>query len=125
MKAKRQRPEATLQRQVAAWLDAALGEGVMWRMIENQPRNAIAGANQKRRGIKAGTPDILIWEASPRMTVRAYAIELKSKKGRQSPEQAVFETEFELVNGQYAICRSLDDVEAAIDEWRIPIRVRR
>ena len=114
---KRANPEAVLQKSVAQFLRAALKPGVMWRMVENNPRSAIAGARAKARGVQRGTPDILLWCYDG-----FFAIELKSKVGRQSPEQKDFQHEFESVGGLYAVCRSLSEVEAVLRQWKLPMR---
>ena len=111
----RAHPEADLQRAVAQYLPLALKRGVMIRMVENKPRSRISGALQKARGVQAGFPDIwLAWYGEA-----GGAIELKSETGRQSPAQRAFQIEFEAIGGQYALCRSLEEVEAALREWKL------
>ena len=122
---KRVSPEAELQRAVSAYLDLALGPGVMWRMVENRPRSKIAGALQKARGVRAGTPDILLWWLFGRPYSRSHgfgAIELKSPTGVPSIAQKAFRDEFYVVGGRWAVCRSIRDVEAALREWGLPLR---
>jgi hypothetical protein len=116
-KKRREQPEAALQKAVAQFLKAALGKGVMWRMIENRPRSKIAGAAQKKRGIEAGTPDVLLW---------AYdffgAIELKSGRGSLSSAQKKFRDEFLEAGGMHDVCRSVGEVECALLNWRLPLK---
>ena len=123
------RPEAQLQKAVAQYLSAALDQDrAMWRGIENQPRSAIAGANQKARGIQAGTPDILLWwrynQGRECYRVECAGIELKSKTGRQRPDQASFEYQFLCIGGHYRIARSLEEVETALRAWGVPLRAQ-
>lgn len=110
---KRKQPEAALQKAVAEYLAVQLKGRAMWRMIENKPRNPIAGANQKKRGVQAGTPDILLWWSKSDRRYFA-AIELKSKRGTQSDCQRDFEAEFTDWHGWYFVCRSVDEVKAAL-----------
>ena len=121
---KRVSPEAELQRAVSAYLDLALGPGVMWRMVENRPRSKIAGALQKARGVRAGTPDILLWWLFDRRYPRHGfgTIELKSPRGVLSITQRAFLDEFDTVGGRWAVCRSVEDVEAALRDWGLPLR---
>jgi hypothetical protein len=132
---KRQYPEAELQRAVAQFLSAVLDpERAMFRMVENNPRSRIAGAMAKARGVRAGTPDVLIWWRAP-MPIRAQsvvhvhachfgAVELKSARGRQTLEQAEFQRAFESIGGHYALCRDVDAVELALAMWGMPMRGR-
>lgn len=121
---KRQHPEAALQKTVFGYLSAALDpERAMFRMVENNPRSAIAGANAKRRGIRSGTPDVLIWWR--KWGNHFGAIELKSDRGRQSPAQRQFQIEFQRIDGCYALCRNMDAVELALAMWGVPMRTTR
>lgn len=52
-----------------------------------------------------GAPDILAWDNG-----RAYAFELKSKKGRVRPEQQQWISKFNEQGGIGMVVRSLDDV---------------
>ena len=114
---KRAQPEAQLQRAVAQFLERALGPGVMWRMVENKPRSKIAGAQQKGRGVQAGTPDILLWWYDG-----FGAIELKSMTGHLRESQRDFWAEFKAIGGLYAVCRAVDNVETTLLAWKLPLR---
>ena len=83
--------EADEQRVLAAWLDAM---GILWAHPPNSGYRAglnrdaqvasIAGARLKRLGVKAGLPDILIFQVPPAedyASVRGVAIELKRREG--------------------------------------------
>ena len=71
------------------------------------------GVFRKSAGYMKGVSDILgIYNARP------LAIEVKSAKGRMSPEQVAFQHEFRLNGGIAFVARSVDDVATALDRWR-------
>lgn len=54
-----------------------------------------------------GVPDIIVIKHG-----QFIGLEVKTKKGTQSPEQREFEHRVTLVGGAYAVVRSIDDVQA-------------
>lgn len=77
--------EEQLQRQICLLLERCALPGVEWFAIYNNPRNAIDGARQKKKGMKAGVFDLqLIYRGAP------FFLELKTEKGRASEAQLAF-----------------------------------
>jgi hypothetical protein len=70
-------------------------------------------------GVKAGVPDIEIVHRG-----RAYFIELKREKGgRTSDAQKFVHAELAAAGCEApAICKTLEEVKAALDGWGIPLR---
>lgn len=77
-------------------------------------------ARLKREGLTPGAPDLVLirndgWCAF---------IEVKSDKGRLSPEQVEWADWLAAGGGDMVVVRSLDEVEAALRSWNVPVRAR-
>jgi hypothetical protein len=72
------------QKVLAQYLDL---KGLLWCHVPNEgKRGVIAGVELKRQGLKAGVPDVLIFDRPPkRPDVRGVAIELKRMSKRAVP----------------------------------------
>jgi hypothetical protein len=112
------RPEQILQRQVATFLDWALpSDAVWWHTPNGGGRSKIEGAIFKAMGVKAGVPDIIIcWRNI------TYAIELKAKRGRHSPEQYLMQARLVRAGVIFAEARRFDDVITILTNWKIPLK---
>ena len=101
-------PEAILQRQVAALLDLS---GLLWCHPANERQCSPAqGARLKRAGVKAGVPDILIFEPLPEADGFGVAIELKAPGGYITATQQAWLNELEERGWRCHVCRRLDEV---------------
>lgn len=114
--------EHKLQLSVARYLEAALQPPVWWSAIDHagklSPRQA---GDRKKRGVKRGIADILIvWQIIfPHMLW----IELKRPGGGSlSPEQFAFRQSMAGVGVFVVVCRSIEEVEAALDLAKVPRR---
>lgn len=67
-------------------------------------RNLKTAAFLKKEGATAGVSDLIIL-----LKNEAVFVEVKTKTGRQSPEQKTFQQAVELLGFRYLIWRSLDD----------------
>lgn len=114
------RPEQTLHRQVAQFLDMALPATAFFCHVPNGgKRGKVEAAIFKSLGVKAGTPDLLIvWQG------RCFWIELKSATGRLSNVQRGLLNRLRSAGCETAICRSLEHVMEQLDVWGIPTRGR-
>lgn len=73
----------------------------------------------KRAGYVAGIPDrCILWGGC------AYFLECKGPRGRLSPAQEEMFIRIETAGCEVAVVRSVEDVERALTEWRIPISAR-
>lgn len=112
--------EHALQIVVCAYLSRALPPDSTFTSIDaatDQKMTPIAGARRRARGIRAGWPDCQILYRG-----QFFGIELKEGAGRQSENQALMQAEIKRAGGRYAICRSVEDVEAALRAWGVPLR---
>jgi hypothetical protein len=71
--------QALLARMLEKWIDPAT---TFWTATDPVTSSPLAGFMRKKRGVKAGVPDTLIWHRR-----RSVAIELKGRGGRCSPVQ--------------------------------------
>lgn len=100
------------------------------------PKNEEAGgraraAIAKAEGVQAGVADLMLpvfsayIEKTDRGAIKHYyyglAIELKSKKGRQSEQQKIFQRYFEAVGGKYVVVRTYEDFCKEVDEYVLGI----
>lgn len=106
--------EATLQLSVVEWLTRFAKPNLIWFHPANERRcSPRQGAYLKRMGVKAGVADICL--VRPGGTA-AY-LELKSRDGRQTLEQQVFQ-QLCLANGSpYAIARNIDEAISTLTAW--------
>ena len=112
----RQQDEFRLACVVADYLALTLPKRVLWSHLPfGENRSAVTGARLKRMGAKRGWPDYLIVHDSG-----VVAIELKAPKGKQSEEQRDFSDTITAAGGAYHVCRSLDDVKAALQLSAVP-----
>ncbi|HVJ31630.1 MAG TPA: VRR-NUC domain-containing protein [Terriglobia bacterium] len=114
------RPEQQLQITVAQFLDMALPADAVWTAVNPVPgkTKAVAGLS-KAMGLKAGFPDVLIfWQK------RLYLIELKTDRGRLSPEQRDMMNDLIDAGAFYGIAKSLDEVIGHLTYWKFPLKAR-
>jgi hypothetical protein len=111
---KRDTYEDGLQRAVAQYLDM---QGWLWCHVANERKTSTRqGAALKRKGVKPGVPDVLIfehWQDGPDGPWDAnfgVAIELKSAKGRVTPEQRKWLADLFERGWRTSVCRTLDEV---------------
>lgn len=90
-------------------------EGVFFAVPNCGKRTIRQAAWLKEEGMKAGVSDMLFLKRTSRYGF--LCIENKTPKGRQEPEQKVFQYEVERHGGKYIIVRSIDEFIQAIDNY--------
>ena len=78
-------------------------------------RDAREAARFKAMGTSAGFPDLIL--PLPQGEWAGLALELKSAKGRQSPEQKAWMERLRGAGWCYLIIRTFDEFRAAIDDY--------
>jgi hypothetical protein len=105
--------EDNFQKSVARYLDS---KGVLWFHCPNGGhRNVAEAAKLKAMGVKAGVPDVLIFE--PRKGYHGFAIELKVAKNKRTEHQMEMQELFMSHNWKVITSYSLDEVIAEIDNY--------
>jgi hypothetical protein len=117
---KRANPEHRFQVQVRQFLLWALPGDVEWTAsLTGVPLSMKSRVKAKAAGVRRGWPDISL--LCPDGITRF--LELKSSVGSLSPEQRVFRDRC-APHGIFAVCRTLDEVEAALRGWGLKLRAR-
>lgn len=116
--------EHALQKQIAGYLQQALQPPVWWSAIDHAgklgPRQAAA---RKARGVKRGIADFLVM-AGHALGPRVLWIELKRPGGGGlSPWQKEFAAAMFRCGIPHFVCRSLEEVRAAISAAGVPARI--
>ncbi len=119
MTAARQDIEGEFQEAVADHLDLVLPDDAWWTTFPAGGGGKVRGAILKRRGLKAGVPDILIVQRG-----RLYGIELKAPKGTVSGAQTNTHADLVAVGVPVAVCRTLDGIHEALVRWNFKLKGR-
>ena len=86
------------------------GRLFVFAVPNGERRDAVTGAKLKRSGVRAGVSDIVVV-----MTRRVVFIELKTKTGKQSREQRIFEERIRSFGFECYVCRSISEILACLD----------
>jgi len=103
--------ESALQSKCVKWLWNSHPEtrGLFFE-INNNPLNAVDGANRRAMGMVKGVADTcFLWEG------KAHFIEFKDEKGRQSKDQIHWETVVSFAGFHYFIVRCEGDFRTIIE----------
>lgn len=105
--------EDDLQMQVAQYCDL---KRLLWAHPANERKTSPqAGARLKRKGVKSGVPDVMIY--TPNRVYSGLAIELKTGKNKATDNQQRWLDELGMCDWQTAVCYSFDDAKAVIDKY--------
>jgi len=96
------------------WLDPAC---TFWTATDPVAPSPTSGAMRKKRGVKPGVPDVLVWYRG-----KSIAIELKSRRGQCSPSQRAVREALLRAGAQWAVCRSSKSVMCLLFEVGVPFR---
>jgi len=107
--------ESHLQITCFKWMAFQHSNIIAFAVPNGGQRNIREAVRFKREGVKAGVADIIILR--PNKSKHGLLIELKTKIGRQSPEQKEFQKNVERWNYQYSICRSLDEFMKCVSDY--------
>jgi hypothetical protein len=86
--------------------------------LENRPRSALAGALQRRQGVRAGLPDLMIvayWKPP-------VFVEMKSKRGVPSPAQRRVFADLRAMGADVYVARSAAAALEALRWSNVPFR---
>lgn len=124
--------ERQLQRSTAQLVSWALRPGVIAFHVPNERERALSRKILSGLGVLPGVADWIILAPTPEWNVEelgapcyqrcshrshAYAIELKTERGKQSKAQRHFQGMCEEAGVPYAVCRSLSEFADALRTW--------
>jgi hypothetical protein len=112
--------EYDFHRTVVAFLSKALPHDAWWAHVPNGGyRYATEAKRLKAMGTVPGTPDLLLIHRGA-----ACWLELKRKGGYLSPAQSYCHQRLSEAGSPVSVCRTIEDVEAALIRAGIPIKAR-
>jgi hypothetical protein len=100
------REQVKLARLLDKWLDPAC---TFWTATDPVAPSVTSGAMRKKRGVKPGVPDVLVWYRGKSIT-----IELKSRRGQCSRSQRLAREALLRVGAQWRVCRSANAAMLAL-----------
>jgi VRR-NUC domain-containing protein len=106
--------QVKLARLLAKWMDPASS---FWTATDPVAPSVTSGAMRKKRGVKPGVPDVLVWYCG-----KSIAIELKSRRGQCSPSQRLAREALLRAGAQWWVCRSATAAMWALCESGVPFR---
>lgn len=109
--------EHALHVAVAAYLRVALRPPAWFSTIGHGGGGKVRGAMLKAAGMRPGMPDLLVFGPENKVV----GIELKAARGRLSPEQREVALDMARCGHWYAVCKTIDEVEAALRDAEIPV----
>ena len=105
--------EDALQIATARLLDST---GLVWTHVPNGGmRNLMVAVKLKRMGVKAGVPDVMVF--NPGIYHAGLAIELKVGKNKPSDKQVQWMDDLQACGWATAVCRSIDEVIETIKKY--------
>ncbi len=112
--AKPKTKEISLHMSTAAFIRYAWPGDLPWTHFPaGEKRDARTGAKLKAMGMAAGWPDFIFLLPNG----QAAFLELKASSGSLSDGQIEFRHKATALNCGFAVCRSLDEVEATLTRW--------
>lgn len=113
-------PEDVLQMQVIRFLKIAAPDLLYWHVPNGGRRHPAEARKFKDMGVRPGVPDLCFVLAGG----LSGFIELKAGKNTLEPTQKAFGEAAVAAGAAYAVCRSLEAVEATLLSWGVPLRAR-
>lgn len=111
--------ESQIQRAIVGYLDAVLTPQYRVYANANASRRTTTGrAANAVPGLRKGIPDLTI--RGPYGV--SYDLEIKSTKGRLTPEQSEWGSWVVFGGGKWACVHSVEEVRFALNEWQIKTR---
>jgi len=106
--------EDDLQRDVMQFIRLQYPHIISFHCPNGGKRGVREAARLKRQGVLAGVSDVLLyWQDG------YGAIELKYGDNSMSKPQAYFADKLQKFGGKFAVCRSIEDVQAALKAWGV------
>lgn len=107
--------EGQLHRALVQQIAVRVLPNVFWAHIPNgEKRSAITGALLKAMGVRRGVPDLFFIQDG-----KVYFLELKTRKGRLSPDQVALHAALRNAGAIVAIAYGLDAAIAQLIAWEI------
>lgn len=122
--------EHNIQAACVRWFGYAHPElrGLLFAVPNGSYRNKATAGRLKAEGVVAGVADLILLVPRCRASItennaasieikHALCIEMKTSKGRQSPEQKEWQKKVEDQGYRYSVCRSLDEFIDTVEAY--------
>ena len=113
-------PEDILQMQIARYLKLVAPNLLWWHVPNGGRRHPAEARKFKEMGVRPGVPDLCFVLPGG----LSGFIELKAGKNTLEPSQKAFGEALVAAGAGYAVCRSLEAVDATLRAWGVPLRSR-
>jgi hypothetical protein len=110
--------ETTIQIDLVRWLRLVMPSALVWHPANGGWRKPLEAARFQRMGVLPGIPDVIVWTEDG----RTITFEVKTPKGRRSPDQIAVHEWMTRSGLRIATVRGIDDARAALAAWEIPTR---
>ena len=113
MRTSRTTSEQAVQRAVCQHLRQRSASGLVWWHTPNGGRrNPVEAAIFSGLGVRPGVADLILLHDG-----RAFALELKTERGRPTTAQMQFISEFRAAGGEASIANGLDEAMRLLEAW--------
>lgn len=121
--------EHNIQAACVRWFNLQWPEyrGLLFSVPNGGARSKATAGKLKAEGVVAGVSDLILlvpkyntyvyFGGEMTLSYHALCIEMKTAKGRQSPEQHEWQAKVEGEGYRYAVCRSLDEFMAVVNGY--------
>lgn len=114
--------EHNIQSACVRWFNLQWPEyrGLLFAVPNGGARSKATAGKLKAEGVVAGVADLILLVTRIKNyepMIHALCIEMKTEKGRQSPEQMEWQRKVEAQGYRYAVCRSLDEFMYKINNY--------
>ena len=100
-------------------------KGLLFAVPNGGARNKATAGKLKAEGVVAGVSDLILlvpqwfttWRGQQGCLYAGLCIEMKTAKGRQSPDQKEWQAKVESKGYKYAVCHSLDEFINEIEDY--------
>lgn len=112
-----QQIESHIQRACVAWFRWQYPqiEPLFFAVPNGGKRSIKTAVTMRDEGVRAGVADLIL--LVPRHGYASLCIEMKTKNGRQSDAQKLFQVKAEKYGNKYVVCRSFDEFREIIQEY--------
>lgn len=107
--------ERELQAKVFNWLETVDLNGIVFHVPNDRKLDRFEAARLKSLGVRRGVADLAVMRADGRTSW----LELKTHRGEQSEEQVDFEQQCARLGHEYAVARSLEQVQRVLVQWGV------
>lgn len=104
--------EGSIQTACVTWFRSTYKSYLCFACPNGGSRNPIEAINMKKSGVLPGVSDLIIVANQ-----RVLFVEMKTKTGRQSENQKLFQSNVERLGFEYKICRSFISFQTTVEKW--------